>query len=249
MSKDFDYSIRFCEHMPSGTWNERKYRIAEFVAHCWISRDPNEAWTEFIEEYDDRLQAGNRLIDDKTCYEYNEENNCFILYTSEDWSGDGCGLETVKHGMQQRFPDIDYECHMGMASDDPYCEEILIVKNGVEYDGSYSTLYLIDYLEEWASGELLNKINEAVKAELSPKDFKTIEEEHSWLEPSEYWKYYLCEYDSSPLIEKIRKELLVKDKDFDMTVTEANPYPIPKCVLIEKYGNGCFPTIPAWFSF
>ena len=64
MSKGFDYSIKFCERMPSETWNDNKYKIAEFVANCWISRDPDKAWAKFTEEYDDRLQA---VVDDNRC--------------------------------------------------------------------------------------------------------------------------------------------------------------------------------------
>ncbi len=248
MSKDFGYSIKFCERVPSGFWRERKYRIAEFVALCWCSRDPDREWKEFNEKYDERLSSEIRLIDDRDQYECFDDGNCFVLCTANIEGGDGYGIDTLKEGMKKRFPDIDYECHMIMASDDPDYYEIIIVKDGKEHYNSFCSLYLIDYLEEYASEELLNKINEAVKAELSPSDYEAIEKENSWLEPTEYWKYYLCEYHFGPLIEKIKQELLSTKKDFDMTATEENPYQIPKCVLIEQYRDGFFPQIPEWFA-
>ena len=44
MEKDFDYAIKFCEHEASGTWDDRKHRIAEFAALCLACNAPEEAW-------------------------------------------------------------------------------------------------------------------------------------------------------------------------------------------------------------
>lgn len=244
MEKDFDYAIKFCEHEASGTWDDRKHRIAEYAALCLACNDPEEAWKKYSESYEEKLASGTRFVDDRDCMECFDDGGGFVLRTSDEWICDGRGMETLNQGMQKWFPDIDYECQMGVQTDDLYYVDISIVKDGKAFSGGYAAYDLIDYLEQNASEEFLEKINEEVKTKLTPEDFSNLEEE--CMEP---WVWYLTEQKSDLFEERIIQELIANDRHFDTTATEDNPFSIPQCVLFNEHGDGFFPPVPDWFSF
>lgn len=239
MERTFDYSIIFYERTPFWDWDNRKYQIAEFIAMCRDSYDTDEAWRDYCKKYGDRQPAKERTIDDRS-YEYKSENSYFDLFsTDEFWNG--CGLDAVKEGLRERFPDIDYEYHRGIASDAPYSVDIIISKDGKEYCREYFIDSLVDYLDWYEPKDLLKMFNTEIQTELSTRDYVIMEDEGT-----EPWSYYLINRKSSPLIENIIQELITTDKYFAVVATKENPYPIPSCVI--EYNFRFYPPIPAWFS-
>lgn len=184
---------------------------------CWDSYDADEAWRKYCKKYGDGQLDQERWIDDES-YEYQSYNSCFELFTYDLLNS--YSLDNVKEGLRERFPDIDYECHRGIASDAPYSGDI-ISKDGKEYCHEYYIDSIVNYLGWYQPKDLLKRFNTEIQAELSTRDYAIMEDEGT-----EPWSYYLINRKSSPLIESIIQELITTNNRFKLPYFISGPKPL-----------------------
>lgn len=139
------FKIRFDEHVPSGRWDERKYEIANFIANCWHGYDKDISYKNVCKIL--KSEAAEDSVVTYKDYEWDDSYSYFELEDPEFYGLMGKSMSAMNAGMQEFFPDIDYEFHYYEWYGDIY-DSVDIVIGGKSYGGRYFFHTLSEYLEE-----------------------------------------------------------------------------------------------------
>ena len=166
MSGSYSVSLRFRERERRADWDTRKLEIANYIAGCIYYSSVHSCietlyWNaqafaagskiadNFLDDHQISLDELKKLGTDTVKY--------FEIVCSEAYGNDSCIANNILGGLTEKYPDIDFEFHLGDECDGDVSDDVTICVDGRLYGGSYYHVY-----DPWVfeNPELIKELNQ-----------------------------------------------------------------------------------------
>ncbi len=158
---DVRFMIKFSEHIPTADWETRREKIACFCADCWYQESKDDSWEEICsldaDEIKQWLEEWGQQDGSYTCFRQ-DGRDYFDMELYEFYGNIYNTADETRIGMQEFFPDVDFEfvcyvCDNGSAE-----EDVTIVEGGKQYDGNIVFRYIGEYTDDVHDKALIDEI-------------------------------------------------------------------------------------------
>ena len=162
------FIMQFSEHNSTEDWDERKYKVACFVAACWNLQSKERGWSEISQLSAEECHQWLDEWEEESFGDYEDSCKPFYIENYEFYGRITDTVEEMHAGMKHYFPDIDYEFECYIFNNGDAWEDVTIVEGGKRYDNGFTFYYLEDYLGDYDTTD--EDLVEAVRNEVLARD-------------------------------------------------------------------------------